>query len=551
MNFLKIFDFYPLSFQFNIKGNQHMKTTTGGTFSVLTTLLIFALIIFNLYNYFSYRTPLVLSINRFYADNPAEPFDLSNINFASMFYLNKNFMQIGIQQINSSCTYFNIDYSKSFEAENDIGSLIPCNQANTTFSKNFAYLVTNKMKEDVKFTTCFNKNDSIKNIELGGNNALTLQIRKLVFSSSYDICSVANADICNSIDYLEQTKIIFSMYYKNIFLNMNLREGYSEFLDHDSSSLLASNDLMIEMKIKKNIIYSDDNYLYSFHPVNKYEIFTVSSVNFTPMKRDSSYPNRLTILYLIEMDKYIQIHRREYSKLDQILSNTLSIFSLFLFVFRNLTKFIEMGSIEHYIMKKIYFFEPHKPDSHIIKIKRNKSFINKVFEENESNNRQYEKCSYDSKINKSNLRFSEQAIIDRLRDRLRNEHPPNIKFLRIFYLFCCNNDRNKKQQLMKIIKGEEMLLYDMNIVNILKKILEIELIKDLILDKNHISLFTTLYNRKITSNLNVKQIIKDVEKKQLNFKIINYDLKRIWKSFSFCTNSTNKIDKKIASLSKL
>jgi hypothetical protein len=126
-----------------------------------------------------------------------------------------------------------------------------------------------------------------------------------------------------------------------------------------------------------------------------------------------------------------------------------------------------------------------------------------------------------------------------------------MKFLRIFYPICFSNDTNKKQQLMKLLKGEEILLYDMNIVNVLKKILEIEIIKDLILDKNQLPLFTTLYNRKITTNLNVKEIIKDIEKKQLNFKLMNSDLKRIWKSFSYCSVSSKKIDSKIASLSKL
>jgi len=352
-----------------------MKTTTGGIFSVLTTFMIFAIMIFNVYNYFSNRIPLVISTDKFNADNPAEHFDLSNVNFASMFYLNDNYQQIKIQQINSFCKYLKIDYNNLSRTDDEIGWLVPCNKANTSFSKNMSYLVSNKMKQDVNYTTCFDKNDSINNVELGGDNVLTLQIRKLMFTSNYNICSVANSENCNSIDYLDKISVIFSMFYRNFFFNMDLKEGYSEFLDYDSSSLFASNDMLVEMKIKKNIIYSDDNYLYSFYPVKKYEIFTVSNLKLTPLKRNSLHPNLLTIYYYIDLDKYLKIYRREYTKLDQLLSNTLSIFSLFLFFFRNLTKFVEMGSVENYIMRKLYFFEPNKTDSPIIKIRRNKGFI--------------------------------------------------------------------------------------------------------------------------------------------------------------------------------
>ena len=57
-------------------------------------------------------------------------------------------------------------------------------------------------------------------------------------------------------------------------------------------------------------------------------------------------------------------------KLDQLLANTMSIFSVLLSIFENLTKFIEYRSVEYHLMKKLYYFNS-KSDNPFIR-KKNK-----------------------------------------------------------------------------------------------------------------------------------------------------------------------------------
>ena len=74
------------------------------------------------------------------------------------------------------------------------------------------------------------------------------------------------------------------------------------------------------------------------------------------MPRFRSDNNFLTFIYNIQLDKYKKKYNISYMKLDQLLANTMSIFSVLLFIFENLTKFVEYRSVEYHLMKKLYYF---------------------------------------------------------------------------------------------------------------------------------------------------------------------------------------------------
>jgi len=161
---------------------------------------------------------------------------------------------------------------------------------------------------------------------------------------------------------------------------MDLPIGYSEFIDYESIGIQSSNNLIVKIKIKKNVIESDDNYLFKFKPIKTYSYYTISNIQFQPIKRTSTV-NIAKVQFLFELDKYKQTFRREYVKLDQVLSNTLSIFSVLLMFFENLTKIFEFGSVQHYIFKKLYFFESDDMDSNLVQ-KKNLFLIEKMKREN-------------------------------------------------------------------------------------------------------------------------------------------------------------------------
>ena len=129
-------------------------------------------------------------------------------------------------------------------------------------------------------------------------------------------------------------------------------------------------------------------------------------------------------------------------------------------------------------------------------------------------------------------------------EMIKGNKPEKLKILNLFLKVCPNKSSLKNENLLKINKGEEMLMYDLNIVTILKKLIELEKFKEILFDKEQIDLMKVFNTRKIDfTTLKVNDLLKNKlydmkndEKIFLNG--LSYAYKR-------CLSSTNEIDKKI------
>jgi hypothetical protein len=225
-------------------------------------------------------------------------------------------------------------------------------------------------------STCFNKDPNVDTVELGGSLGLTQQSRSLVLSATYYLCTLVGLENdCHNQSVLSVTPIIVVIYYNNYYSDMKASNGYLDFEDHELFKFSAGFDLTVKIYFQKNVVTSDDNYIFSFIPLRNYTYYTTSKVEFIPTAR--SIPEIPTLLYSVELDKYLQIYHREYIKLDQLLANTMSVFSVLVLVFENLTKIFEFQSIEFYLMKKLYYFEPNDGEFSSI-TNQNKILVNKM-----------------------------------------------------------------------------------------------------------------------------------------------------------------------------
>ena len=109
--------------------------------------------------------------------------------------------------------------------------------------------------------------------------------------------------------------------------------------------------------------------------LNPQQYYTYSKVDISSRPRLSNYTNQLSATYNIQLDKYQKVYNISYMKLDQLLANTMSIFSVLLFIFKNLTNFVEYRSVEYHLMKKLYYFNS-KSDNPLIR-KKNKIKLKK------------------------------------------------------------------------------------------------------------------------------------------------------------------------------
>ena len=132
---------------------------------------------------------------------------------------------------------------------------------------------------------------------------------------------------------------------------------------------------------------------------------------------------------------------------------------------------------------------------------------------------------------------------DEWREIIEGTKPHKMKIKKIFLKVCpCKNSSNN-ENMLKINKGEEMLLYDLNIVIILKKLIEFEKFKEILFNTNQIDLMNVFQNRKIDSTLEVKDFLK---KKLYEMKCDkNISINELSKAYESCLCSAKKIDKKI------
>ena len=352
----KFFDLFPLNFKFNIKNNQLIQTLWGGVFSLLLILLTLALILYNTYTYFKNHTPIVLYSQKYIGDHKAEEISLDNFNFIN-FLTETTVKPINLNLLSSGSIFISINLNPINVSKNSFGNFDKCSNAKNNDSITLVNNLQNTLKVDSQNFYCFNKYNSIDNIELGGNIGTTEQLRQIQFYMQFDLCSYKDIQPgCTNSAYLKQLSYIYNLNFYNYYSDMTSDKGYVKFKDFYNILFSPFNDINVLIKLQKNIVYSDDNYLFNFFPITTFEYYSYSTVEISTIERQSSNTNYLIFRIMIEMDKYQNVYNRTYMKLDQLLSNTLSIFSVLLLICKNLTKFVEYRSVEYYLMKKLYYF---------------------------------------------------------------------------------------------------------------------------------------------------------------------------------------------------
>ena len=116
-----------------------------------------------------------------------------------------------------------------------------------------------------------------------------------------------------------------------------------------------------------------------------------------------------------------------------------------------------------------------------------------------------------------------------------------------FYKICvCKRDNKYFDSLQLFLIANSVLKYDLNIVNILKKLIEFETIKDLFFSNNQSKLMKIIYNRKIKDSIDPESEIKKLNEKLYEINVNSNELINEFISpFDNCLYSKDKLDMKI------
>ena len=378
-----MFDIFPLNFQFNIKDNQLKKTLGGGICSFLLVITTVALVFYNLYTFFSNRSTFVFQSDVFIGNQRAELFQLDKINLVQVIYDDK-ISPVPLKISSSVASFLSGEISNNILSNNitKIGNFEKCSKATNNISMNISDNLVNKLSIPLDLQICFVKLAGKDHVELGGDIATTQQIKQIQMSMKSDFCQI-DPNICNNSLVLKRIQFTFALYFQNYFINMSSDVGYEGFIDHSQILTNANSDINLAIKIKKNTIYTDNNILMSFFPHQVENYYTYSMVDISTIEKTGP-PNFITLNLIIDLDKYQTFYRRSYMKLDQLLASTISVFSVLLLIFKNLTKFVEFGSLEYYLMNKLYYFDSNS-EYKSIKM-RNHNLTNKMHKNNLTSN---------------------------------------------------------------------------------------------------------------------------------------------------------------------
>jgi len=130
----------------------------------------------------------------------------------------------------------------------------------------------------------------------------------------------------------------------------------------------------------------------------------------------------------------------------------------------------------------------------------------------------------------------------------KNEIPQNMKIKRLFFQLCKISDKNLENNLMKINFAEEMLYFDLNIINLLKRLIDVEMIKDILFNERQSNLIKILYGRRINSSMNIDEYKNQIINKHFQFDKVRKDLEEIEQSYDICFCSNDKLNNKIVKL---
>ena len=558
---MKNIDIFPLNFNFNIKDNDLLKTFWGGIFSVSLFVTSIALVVYNLYSYSKSQSPIVLISQNFIADKPPELLDISNLQFIP-FFLNRDVKPIIFDIVPQNISFISLDINGTNPPiDLIIGQTDKCSKAKDNFSINLSNSIYETVHIDPNNISCLIKNYSIDDIKLGGSPVLTKQVRQIEFSIKYDLCSNKNfLLICRNNTAQLLNPFFLNIFFNNHYSDLNLAQGYRLFQDFQQKIISAGEDYIIEITVEKNTIYSDDNYLFNFYPkrIYKYYAYTNININSYPRRGD---PNFATFNFIIRLDKYETNYYRSYMKLDQLLANTMSIFSVLLLLFENLTKIFEFKSVEYYLMKKLYYFNLKencgiiKLESLIKNMKKKTNLSNYLLtldmieielnvqsEKNDLNKIVVDKSLEDKNYKREEVtKFGKKEEVE-WRKIIEGTKPHNLRIKKLLFEVCPCKSSSYEENMIKINKGQEMLFYDLNIVTILKKLIEFEKFKEILFNKNQIDLMNVFHTRKINSKMEVKNFLKN---KLYKIKYDeNYSID-ISEAYENCLGSQNKKGKKI------
>jgi hypothetical protein len=538
---LKTIDTFGNSLSFNINGKSKIKSLTGGFLSLTVNILLVAILIYNIFEFRNNNNP-TSNITKNYRNTsviekiPNNLFNITSFLLASMgkitpLELHEKTTEFNLFTINTKASADSTDNLKHTK----IGNFESC--ANVTKDYiNSTYIKPLFNFFNKEYTYCSNFDETAETY-LGGD-PLKGQVKFIQGDLRLDLCGLFG-DNCTNPDYLNTISQYFAtkmgFYFMNNYIDILADNGHSSFVDTTLYDIDLSQDYVIKMFATKNIMLTDINPIYDFYPPKVDTFYSFSTTLLT--KKRSVTDTDFNIQVSIYLDNYEYNITRRYIKFDAVLANILSMFQVLSLVAGYIHNFLTNGKVELSIMKKIYHFPvdipiDKKPPSTVIEL--NNIFLEKLEGDNRNND-----CNNINGHGQTSERSLE--VIDRFRNKFKQIKPKENKFVVFCSMFrCLHRSRNTNI----LLKGIALVESELDIILILKKMIEYEEIKKVLFSEHQGNMLPLLNGREIHEKMD-EVGFKESLRGQMNMKIENEAVGYYIMNYEHLSSSSDPVDKRI------
>lgn len=517
-------DMYGGNFEFNINGQGSVTSIFGGLLTLTTIILTVLLIIYNIYTFVNKPEPIVTSTVQYLDPSNIETISSSNIEVGLGYTIVSN----NADPINISVKNTQIKNNKRklfdptiFEPHT-LGSLNACqfddNRPKTMLSEK----INERYKENSKNILCSDflpidkieeNNKSSKfnvtsEVELVTDPLNTGRIYELLVNNVIDLCSIDKN--CNDQQYMttlnKDSNHILMVFYKDTFVSVNKQDGYESKIVTEAITVDYNSNYNVVFTVKKNTLNTDRNILFNFKEKETI-VFHSYQVNVWPREKSATQPkNTMNVNLRFIIDKQDTIYERSYEKVDALIANTYAIYGLIVVICQIIVFVFDIGKVEFFLINNLYGFDTEDLEK---ELELKKEQENKVKEINTEYTGANEKIISENSefkpINNHKKRTISKDL--NLKDSANVTENNDEKVLKrnIFQLFfskylgcCCS----KTKYSSCLEKAEELLENDLNIINIIKKMIKLEKIEEEI----------KLYEKENNSEKLVKKLRKIVTK---------------------------------------
>lgn len=563
---IKSIDTYGKGISFNIKGKDQSQSFFGGFCTIVNNIIFWVLFLMNFYNFLfeKYNNPIIdfqSQIRDFSGNQTIRPQDLKFVMGIYNITRVKDQERPNIQPILVKPTFTKFvevlkgNNSKVLSA----GEIKKCD--GHLYRDDLKFMKILDVLKLPELETCVYLNRT--GVEIGGNMLTHHSESTIELEQKFSLCEIAGKEEgCNITHHHHTFKHLKALFfYKNSYVDKIKTIGHDYTYQIIPLDFNFMADYDIDISAKTAYISTDWNWIFNLIPSDDTHIFKMEvfpHLDIIPAGgKIMERRKHIKFHYHIRLDDHNETYERSYIKLDDLMANVGSILSLVEFFTIFIADYFTEGNLEHSIYKQIYFTgnKLNMREKHVSNL--NKNFTIKDNNLNNNKNNEYELKSVKKKekndkeikenneaniINNNNLNASNNISI-RSNANFKNEENEMKNIVKennndlnnreVYNLNITNNKEMAKKQrkylkenlikktnfvkiyqiipkffksndIQRLINIQDFIEKELDIINILRKLIEYENFKKLFLNNNQIQILNLMQRRIIS-----KEIIDD------------------------------------------